>query len=177
MNLGFRTSPQQCWLMVPPTMNFPKCSHTKTVPYYVPCFELIPFRFWEVLLEPFIASGFGKWSHACSIHKHKVYIFKQPWNILRTFQIALGYLPGVLVKSQTLLGLESWATSSSADGIQNQRAGRDPEAGPSASEGYSMQIVPASTLGLQPIPQVSLTSGEIYSISSAKLHLALCANP
>lgn len=159
-------------------MNFPTCSHTYMVPYYILCFELIPFGLWEVLLEPFFASGFGKWGHTCSIHKHKVYnIFKQPWNILRTFQTALGYLPGVLVKSQTLLGLESWATSSSADGIQNQRAGRDPEAGPSASKGYSMQIILASALGLRPVPQVSLTSGKICSISSAKLHLAFCANP
>lgn len=178
MNLGFRNSPQYRWLMVPSTMNFPTCSHTYMVPYYILCFELIPFGLWEVLLEPLFASGLGKWGHACSIHKHKVYnIFKQPWNILRTFQIALGYVPGVLVKSQTLLGLESWATSSSADGIHNQRAGRDLEAGPSASKGYSMQIIPTRALGLWPIPQVSLTSVEICSISSAKLHLALCANP
>lgn len=33
----------------------------------------MPFWLWDILLESFFASGFGKWGHAHSINKHQVY--------------------------------------------------------------------------------------------------------
>lgn len=80
--------------MIPSTRNYPKVSHSYsyTAPYYILCFELIPFWLWEIRLEPFFASGFGKRGHAHSIHKQKMYnilnspgtssgLFRQPWSI------------------------------------------------------------------------------------------------
>ena len=169
--------------MIPSTRNYPKVSHTYlcTVPYYILCFELILFWLWEILLEPVFASGFGKRGHAHSVHKHKMYnilnspgmssgLFRQPWSISQE----------CCMQSQTPFGLKTSATSSTADRIQSQWAWRDQEVDASASwpsRGDSMQITPSSALGLQPLPQASLTLGNIHSISLAKLHLVLCANP
>lgn len=79
------------------------------------------------------------------------------------------------MQSQARLGLEAQGISSTAYGIQNHWARRDLEGEshltPFCLQGGSMQIPPTGTLGVQPAPQVPRTSGKIYSISSAKLHL------
>ena len=153
------------------------------VPHYIFCFEIVPFRHWEILLELLFASGFGKWGHAYSIHKDKVCnvlnslgksweFFRQPLDISQESACS----PSSIWSGDTGDIQHCWWNK----GLKGPGGWISPDLAPPhppPPRGPACKSFPPALWPSSLSHRFLLNSGKTHSISSAKLHPVLCKKP
>lgn len=158
-------------------MNFPTCSHAPGTILH-PLLWANPFGLWEVLLGHSLHQDLENGGHTLIINIKFIIFLNNLGTSWGLFRRLLGISQESWWSPRLYLVWNPEATSSSADGIQNPTGWKGPGGWSLCLQGMQHANHSCQRSGpALPVPQVSLTSGEICSISSAKLHLALCANP